>query len=100
MVALFACTLGGFTVTEHKVCKHTLADMNTTVVDEVDFLYFSALALQELGDTLTKRIITHMAQVQGFICVGARKLHHHLLSLKRVPHAVFIALLSDGVEYG
>ena len=77
VVAFLTAGLRRLAVTELQPCEHGLADMNTTIIDNIGLHYFPSVRLLNLRNRITQQVITHMTQVQRFIGVRRRVLHHH-----------------------
>ena len=56
---------------------HRLADVNTTVVDDIGFHYVPAVCLLNLSDRVAKQVIAHVTEVQRLVGVRRRVFYHH-----------------------
>ena len=70
MVAFFTRRLGCFTIAILLPCQHRLADMDTTVVDDIGFDYLISVRHDDIGQCITQQVIAHMAQMKRFIGIG------------------------------
>ena len=67
MVTLLATCLRSLTVTILKPCQHALADVNTTVVNDIGLHYLVTIGLHYVGKRPTQQVVTYMTQVKGLI---------------------------------
>ena len=51
--------------------------MNTTVIDDIGLHHFPSVRLLDLRNRITEQVITHVTEVQRFVGVRRRILHHH-----------------------
>ena len=77
MVALLARRLRRAAVAPFLPCQHRLADVYAAVVDNVRLHHPVAGGFQNLRQRIAQQIVAHMAQMQGFVGVWRRILHHH-----------------------
>jgi hypothetical protein len=80
MVPLQAGTLGSLAVTELFVGEHRLADMDATVVDEIDLSHLGSVGPEDRADAFAETVVAHMSEVEGLVGIGTAELHHHLHS--------------------
>ena len=80
VVALLARRLGRAAVAPLQPCQHAFADVDATVVDQIDAHHFLAVGLHNLRNAPTKEVVTDMAQVQRLIRVGRGILNDHILT--------------------
>ena len=49
--------------------KHTLADMNTTVINQINLANFSTGSFQDTANRFTKSVVAQMTKMQRLVCV-------------------------------
>ena len=96
MISLLACRLGRATVAPLQPSQHALADVDATVVDQIDTYHLLAVGFHDLRDTPAEKIVTDMTQVQGFVCVGRGIFYDYILARDGV--AAKLAVLMVGLE--
>ncbi len=57
--------------------EHGFADMYSTVVDNVGFDNLMTVCLENLRQRITEKVVSDMTQMQRFIGIWRRILHHH-----------------------
>ena len=97
VVALLAAGLGGFTIAVFEPCKHRLADMYATVVDNIGLDHLVAVGLHNLGKRPSQQVVAHMPEVKGFVCIWRRILYHYQW---RVFISLPFAILCVGIYVG
>ena len=73
MVAFHAHGFWGFAFwfMEEFVSQHGFADVDSAVVDDVDFENICACFFQDAADAFSQGIVAHVAKVEWFVCVWA-----------------------------
>ena len=83
VVTLLAARCRSLAVTEDLPCIHGLADMDTTVVHEVDLHYIMAAYLKELCNRPSEEVVADVSEVERLVRVRGRILDHDGLSCRR-----------------
>ncbi|MPM19096.1 hypothetical protein SDC9_65514 [bioreactor metagenome] len=98
VVALDTAGLGCLAIAELLVGEHRFADMNPTVVYQVDLAHRRPVGLQDGRHTLTEAVVAHMTQMQRLVGVRTTEFDGHTL----VSHALIrpIEMLLLGYTMG
>ena len=69
-VALFTSRRWGFAIAESLPCHHRLADVDATVVDDLDLHHIVAGSFEDARDAVAQKVVPQVAQVKGLVGVG------------------------------
>ena len=77
VVALLARAFRRLTVAPLQPGEHRLADVDTTVVDDVGLHHAVAVGLHNLSQRPAKQVVANVTKMQGLVGIGAAVLNHH-----------------------
>ena len=98
MVTLLAAALWCLAVAILEPCQHAFADVDAAVVHDIGFHHLVTVGLHHIGQCPSQQVVTHMAQVEGLVGVGAAVFNHHQGAFVRHRHKAVVGVLLDMLQ--
>ncbi len=76
MIAFLARRHGCFAVAPFLPGKHRFADMDAPVVDNIRLYHLFTIGFQHFAQRMPQQVVAYMSQMEWFVGIGRRILHH------------------------